>query len=56
MPGRKGADRTTTQSLALVKIDEERNLLYVKGAIAGKPNGYLIVRASVKKSKANKTA
>jgi large subunit ribosomal protein L3 len=56
MPGRKGADQTTTQSLRLVKIDQERNLLYVKGAIAGKPDGYLVVRAAVKKAKANKQA
>lgn len=49
MPGRKGADRITTQNLEVVKIDEERNLLYVKGAIPGKPAGYVLVRKAVKK-------
>jgi len=49
MPGRKGADRITVQNLEVVKIDEERNLLYVKGAIPGKPAGYVTVREAVKK-------
>lgn len=48
MPGRKGADRITVQNLEVVKIDEERNLLYVKGAIPGKPAGYVTVRKAVK--------
>ena len=50
MPGRKGVDRITVQNLELVKIDEERNLLFIRGAVPGKPDGYLMVRRAVKKS------
>ncbi len=50
MPGHKGVDRTTVQNLELVKIDEDRNLLFIKGAVPGKPSGYLIVRKAIKSS------
>ncbi len=50
MPGRKGVDQITVQSLEVVKIDTERNLLYIKGAVPGKPAGYLLVRKAVKKN------
>lgn len=50
MPGRLGGEQVTTQSLRLVKIDEERNLLFIEGAIPGKPAGYLVVRQAVKKA------
>ncbi|MEE2888618.1 MAG: 50S ribosomal protein L3 [Planctomycetota bacterium] len=49
MPGHKGTDRITVQNVEVVKIDAERNLLYVKGAIPGKPAGYVMVREAVKK-------
>ena len=50
MPGRKGNDRVTVQNLKVVKVDEGRNLLYVKGAVPGKPDGYLLIRKAVKKN------
>ncbi|MCA8956815.1 MAG: 50S ribosomal protein L3, partial [Planctomycetes bacterium] len=50
MAGRKGVDRVTMQNLEVVKIDAERNLLFVKGSIPGKPSGYLIVRKAAKKA------
>lgn len=37
MAGRKGNDRVTVRKLTVVKIDTERNLLLVKGAVPGKP-------------------
>jgi len=49
MPGRKGVDRITVQNLEIVKIDEERDLLFLKGAVPGKPAGYLMVQKVVKK-------
>ena len=48
MVGRMGNERVTILSLDLVRIDEERNLLLVKGAVPGANNGDVIVRPSVK--------
>ena len=48
MPGHYGAQRTTVQSLEVVKIDEERNLLFLRGAVPGHRSGYVIVRQAVK--------
>ncbi len=48
MVGHMGSERVTVLSLDLVKIDAERNLLLVKGAVPGANNGDVIVRPSVK--------
>ena len=48
MPGRMGAERVTVQNLQVVKADAERNLLVVKGAVPGPPNGLLMIKKSVK--------
>jgi large subunit ribosomal protein L3 len=48
MPGHLGVDRVTVQNLKVVKIDEERNLLYVRGAVPGCRSGYVMVRKAVK--------
>ena len=48
MPGRHGGKRLTVQNLTVVKSDPERNLLVVKGAVPGPPNGLLIIRKGVK--------
>lgn len=48
MAGHMGARTTTEQSLTLVKIDAERNLLMIKGAVPGAKNGDLIVNRAVK--------
>ena len=46
MPGQMGAKRITTKNLRVVKVDVEKNLLYVRGAVPGPRNGYIaIVRA-----------
>jgi len=44
MPGRMGGKRITTKNLRVVRVDEERDLLYLKGAIPGPPNGYITIR------------
>ena len=43
-----GAVRTTNQNLELVKVDAERNLLLIKGAVPGAKGGDLIVNGAVK--------
>jgi large subunit ribosomal protein L3 len=48
MAGHMGAERVTTQNLEIVRIDAERNLLLIKGAVPGAPGGDVIVRAAVK--------
>lgn len=48
MAGHMGNERVTVLNLDLVKIDVERNLLLVKGAVPGAPNGDVIVRPTVK--------
>ena len=44
LPGRTGATRVTAKNLQVVKIDAEKNLLYIKGAVPGPNNGYVAVR------------
>ena len=48
MPGHYGVERVTVQNLELVKIDAERNLLLIKGAVPGPNGSLLIVRSAVK--------
>ena len=48
MPGHYGVERVTIQNLEIVKVDAERNLLLIKGAVPG-PNGALLeVRNAIK--------
>ena len=44
MPGHYGTDRQTTKNLVVVKIDVEKNLLFVRGAVPGATNGEVLVR------------
>lgn len=48
MTGHMGAEQVTIQNLEVVRVDAERNLLLVKGAIPGAPGGDVIVRPAVK--------
>ncbi|MBN3564601.1 50S ribosomal protein L3 [Aliamphritea spongicola] len=48
MAGHMGAERVTVQSLEVVRIDAERNLLLVKGAVPGATGGDVIVKSAVK--------
>jgi len=48
MAGHMGNERVTTQNLEIIKVDAERNLLLIKGAVPGAKNGTVTVRPSVK--------
>lgn len=48
MSGHMGAAQVTVQSLEIVSVDEERNLLLVKGAVPGSTGGDVLVRPSIK--------
>jgi large subunit ribosomal protein L3 len=50
MSGHMGAEQVTVQTLEVVRVDAERNLLLIKGAVPGAPGGDVIVRAAVKVS------
>jgi large subunit ribosomal protein L3 len=45
--GRMGGDRVTVRNLRIVKVDGDNHLLVVRGAIPGKPGGYVIVRKAL---------
>ena len=48
MAGHMGAERVTTQGLEVIRVDVERNLLLIKGAVPGAPGGDVIVRPTTK--------
>lgn len=49
MTGHMGVERVTVQTLEVVRVDAERNLLLVKGAIPGASGGDVLVRPAVKR-------
>lgn len=49
MPGRLGHDRVTILNLEVVRVDPDRNLLLVKGAVPGPNGGVVIVRSAVRR-------
>jgi large subunit ribosomal protein L3 len=49
MPGRMGDAKTTVQNLRVVKVDEEKNVLMVKGAVPGPRQSVVIVKKANKK-------
>ena len=48
MSGHMGSVQVTTQNLELVRVDTERNLLLIKGAVPGAINGNVIIKPAVK--------
>lgn len=51
MSGHMGAVRRTVQNLEVIKVDNERNLLLIKGAVPGAKGGDVMVRPAVKAKK-----
>jgi large subunit ribosomal protein L3 len=48
MAGHMGSEQVTTQNLEIIRVDVERGLLLVKGAVPGATGGDLIVKPAVK--------
>lgn len=48
MAGHMGSERVTVQTLEVVRVDEERNLLLIKGSVPGAAGGDVIIRPAVK--------
>ena len=53
MAGHMGNVRRTAQNLEVVRIDEERNLLLIKGAVPGHAGGRVVVLPAIKKRHAS---
>lgn len=51
MAGQLGNKRCTIQSLAIVRVDGDRNLLLIKGAVPGAPGGTVVVLPAVRDQK-----
>ncbi|MDR1948237.1 MAG: 50S ribosomal protein L3 [Spirochaetaceae bacterium] len=49
LPGRMGRERTTVLSQRLIKVDTDKQLLLIRGAVPGINEGLLLVRAAVKR-------
>jgi large subunit ribosomal protein L3 len=56
MSGRMGVDKQTTQSLRVVRVDAERGLLLIEGAVPGPRGGLVLIRTAVKSAGAQKEA
>lgn len=48
MSGHMGSVKCSTQNLEIVRVDAERNLLLIKGAVPGSKSGDVIIRPAVK--------
>jgi len=44
LPGRMGGKRVTIRNLTIVRVDSERNLLFIKGGVPGSRNSYLLIQ------------
>ena len=54
LPGRMGGERVTVQRLTIVRVDTDRNLILIKGAIPGPKKGFVVIKDTVKPAKAAK--
>lgn len=48
MAGHMGDERQTTLNLRVVRVDSERNLLLIRGAVPGATGGHVMIRPSIK--------
>ena len=54
LPGRMGGERVTVQRLTIVRVDTDRNLILIKGAIPGPKKGFVVIKDTVKPAKVAK--
>jgi large subunit ribosomal protein L3 len=50
LPGHMGQERVTVKNLTVIEIDQENNLLVVKGAVPGANGGYLLIKKKTYKA------
>lgn len=51
LPGRMGGQKVTIQRLTVARVDNERNLILIKGAIPGPKGGFIMIKETVKPGK-----
>ena len=51
LPGRMGGEKVTVQRLTVVRVDAERNLILIKGAIPGAKKSFVVIKETVKPDK-----
>ena len=51
MPGHMGSKKVTIQNLEIVRVDVEKNIILVKGAVPGPKKSLVTIKESVKVSK-----
>jgi large subunit ribosomal protein L3 len=51
MPGHYGNERVTAQNLEVIKVEPDRNILMVRGAVPGPRGGLLVIKKAVKAKK-----
>ncbi len=51
MPGHMGSKKVTVQNLEVVRVDAEKNLLLVKGAVPGSKKALITIKETTKVSK-----
>jgi len=51
LPGHMGMDNTTVQNLEVVRVDADRNLILIRGAVPGPKGGLLVIKNTVKSGK-----
>ncbi len=51
MPGHMGAEQVTVQNLEIVRVDAEKNLILVKGAVPGPKKGLVTIKETVKRKR-----
>ena len=44
LPGRMGGNRKTIRNVEVVRVDSERNLLFIRGGVPGSRNSYVLIR------------
>jgi large subunit ribosomal protein L3 len=54
MAGHMGNEKVTSEGLAIVKIDTDKNVLLVKGAVPGHKDALVFIRKSLKKASTRK--
>ncbi|MCT4635622.1 MAG: 50S ribosomal protein L3 [Rickettsiales bacterium] len=50
MPGQMGSKRVTAQNLKVMFVDQEKNLIGIKGAVPGHKDNYVLIKDAVKKA------
>jgi len=51
LPGHMGVDKVTIQNLDIVRVDDEKNIILVRGAVPGPKGGLLVIKETVKSGK-----